>query len=231
LQGGSGSIQSKPGLKICIMAIIPNGINGPVIGKVGSVVGYISRGKAIIRGRPQTSKSRKPSLLQQQQHAKFALMNQFLKPIIYFLNETKKTAEIDLTGYNKAFSYNVKNAITGSFPDLMIAYQMVLLSRGDLPNISFPGIKPVSDGQIEFSWTDNSGVGMARANDQVFVAVFCEKLNDWETGMQLADRSAGTCLIKIPQFKGHPVQAYMGFLSVNGNDVSDSFYVGSVQVD
>jgi hypothetical protein len=213
------------------MAIIPSGITGPFIGKVGPVVGYISRGKAIMRGRPETSKSRKPSLLQKQQHAKFSLMNTFLKPIISFLNETKKTAEIDLTGYNKAFSYNVKNAITGSFPDLKIAYNMVLLSRGDLPNIMFPGIKPVSDGQLAFNWTDNSGVGMARANDQVFIAVFCEKLDDWETGMQLADRSAGTCLIKIPKFKGHPVQAYIGFLSANGNDVSDSLYVGAALID
>ena len=213
------------------MAIIPNGITGPFIGKVGPVVGYISRGKAVMRARPSTSKSRKPSPLQKQQHAKFSLMNKFLKPIISFLNETKKTEEIDLTGYNKAFSYNVKNAITGSFPDLMIAYSMVLLSRGDLPNIISPVMKPVSDGQIEFSWTDNSGAGMARTNDRVFIAVFCEKLNDWVTGLQLADRAAGTCFFNVPGFKGHLVQAYIGLLSANGNDVSDSRYVGAAQVD
>ena len=100
------------------MAIIPQGITGPFIGKVGPVVGYVSRGKSIMRGRPNLSKSRKPSTLQLQQHAKFSLMNKFLAPIIPFLNETKKTVDIDLTGYNKAFSYNVKNAIAGAYPDL-----------------------------------------------------------------------------------------------------------------
>ena len=35
------------------MAIIPQGITGPFIGKVGPVVGYVSRGKAIMRGRPE----------------------------------------------------------------------------------------------------------------------------------------------------------------------------------
>ena len=72
------------------MATIPQGITGPFIGKVGPVVGYVSRGKAIMRGRPNVSKSRKPSLLQLQQHAKFSLMNKFLGPIIPFLNETNK---------------------------------------------------------------------------------------------------------------------------------------------
>ena len=100
------------------MAIIPQGITGPFIGKVGPVVGYVSRGKPIMRGRPKLIKSRKLSTLQLQQHAKFSLMNKFLGPIIPFLNETKKTVDIDLTGYNKAFSYNVKNAITGAYPDL-----------------------------------------------------------------------------------------------------------------
>ena len=91
-------------------------------------------------------------------------------------------------------------------------------------------MKPVSDGRIEFSWTDNSGTGMARTNDRVFIAVFCEKLNDWVTGLQLADRAAGTCFFNVPGFKDHLVQAYIGFLSANGNDVSDSLYVGAAQV-
>jgi hypothetical protein len=213
------------------MAIIPNGITGPIIGKVGPVVGYISRGQAIIRSRPKLNKSRVPSQLQKQQHVKFSLMNKFLKPIISFLNETKKTAEIDLTGYNKAFSYNVKNAIAGSFPDLKIAYNMVLLSRGDLPNIISPVIKSAPDGQLEISWTDNSGTGIARLDDKVFIAVFCEELNDWVTGLQLAERAAGTCTCPVAKFKGHSVQAYIGFLSANGNEVSDSLYVGAAQID
>jgi Family of unknown function (DUF6266) len=74
------------------MAIIPEGITSPFIGKVGSVIGYVSRGKAIMRSRPDLPKSRKPSTLQRQQHAKFSLMNKFLGPIIPLLNETKKNS-------------------------------------------------------------------------------------------------------------------------------------------
>ncbi len=212
------------------MAIIPQGITGPFIGKVGAVVGYVSRGKAIMRGRPSLSKSRKPSPLQRQQHAKFSLMNKFLGPIIPFLNETKKTVDIDLTGYNKAFSYNVKNAIAGSYPDLMIDYNMVLLSRGDLPNVKSSQATSQAPGQITFHWLDNSGTGLARPNDKAFVAVYCKELNDWIYALDLAERSASSYLFDVFIFSGHWVHAYVGFLSANGNDVSDSLYLGAVQV-
>ena len=35
-----------------------NGITGPFIGKVGAVVGYVSRGRPIMRGRPNLAASR-----------------------------------------------------------------------------------------------------------------------------------------------------------------------------
>ncbi len=213
------------------MAIIPQGITGPFIGKVGPVVGYVSRGKPIMRGRPKLRKSRKPSLLQLQQHAKFSLMNKFLGPIIPFLNETKKTVDIDLTGYNKAFSYNVKNAITGAYPDLAVDYKMVLLTRGDLPNVKSSQAESQSSGQITFLWTDNSGSGMAGLNDKAFIAVYCQELNDWIYSLDLAERSAGSYVFNVAKFSGRTVQAYIGFLSFNGKDVSDSLYVGAVPVD
>src|ERR1700733_5948905 len=98
-------------------------------------------------------------------------MNKFLAPIIPFLNKTKKTVDFDLTGYNKAFSYNVKNCIAGTYPDLSINYSMVLLSRGDLPNVRSADVESLSAGQITCRWIDNSGTGLARPNDKVFMAV------------------------------------------------------------
>jgi hypothetical protein len=212
------------------MATIPNGITGPFIGKVGPVVGYVSRGKAIIRSRPALSKSRKLSIPQQKQHAKFSLMNRFLQPIISFLNETKKTADIDLTGYNKAFSYNVKNAIAGSYPDLMIDFNMVLLTRGDLPNIKSSQAESLSSGQITIHWTDNSGTGLARSNDRMFIAVYCKEINEWMYSLNLADRSVGNYIFDIARFSSRTVRIYTGFISFNEKDVSDSLYVGEFQI-
>jgi hypothetical protein len=224
-------IQYRKIKKSVTMAIIPQGITGPFIGRVGPVVGYISRGKSVMRGRPNVSKSRKPSPLQRQQHAKFSLMNKFLGPIIPFLNETKKTVDIDLTGYNKAFSYNVKNAIAGTYPDLIIDYSMVLLTRGDLPNIKSFQAKSQSTGQITFNWTDNSGTGLARPDDKAFLAVCCPAINQWICELNLTERSAGNCIFNVTLFSGRTVQIYMGFLSSDGKEVSDSLYMGSAQIE
>jgi hypothetical protein len=213
------------------MAFIPQGITGPCIGKVGPVVGYVSRGKAIIRGLAKSDKPRKLSPLQLQQHAKFALMNKFLGPIIPFLNETKKTNEPDLSGYNKAYSYNVKNAIAGVYPDLIIDYNMVLLSRGDLPNIKSSRAESALPGQITIHWTDNSGTGLARPDDKLFVAVYTpESANKWIYGFDQAERSAGTCLFNAGPFSGHTLQIYVGFISSDGKEVSDSLFVGELPV-
>ena len=212
------------------MAIIPQGITGPFIGKVGPVVGYVSRGKPIMRGLANVRKSRNPSLLQRQQHAKFSLMNKFLAPIIPFLNETKKTVDIDLTGYNKAFSYNVKNAIAGTFPDLIIDYSMVLLSRGDLPNVKSSQVESHSPGQIILQWTNNSGTGLARPDDKAFLAVYCPEINQWMCALNLTERSAGSHIFNAALFSGRTVQIYWGFISSDGKEVSDSLYAGAVPV-
>ena len=193
-------------------------------------MGMVSRGKAIMRGRPDISRSRKPSQLQRQQHAKFSLMNKFLGPIIPFLNETKKTVDIDLTGYNKAFSYNVKNAITGAYPDLMIDYSMVLLSRGDLPNVKSVQTESQSSGQITFHWEDNSGTGLAHPLDKAFMAVYCPEINQWICELNLTERSAGSYVFNITLFSGRIVQIYMGFLSSDGKEVSDRLYVGQLKI-
>ena len=113
----------------------------------------------------------------------------------------------------------------------LIDYNMVLLTRGDLPNVKSSQAESKSSGQITFLWTDNSGSGMAGLNDKAFVAVYCQELNDWIYSLDLAERSAGSYVFNVAKFSGRTVQAYIGFLSFNGKDVSDSLYVGAVPVD
>jgi hypothetical protein len=211
------------------MGTLLNGINGPVIGKVGPVVGYVWKKKSVIRS--LATKSKKPlSPLQLQQRAKFRLMNYFLNPLKDLLNVTYGHLVENMTGFNKAFSYNVKNAITGNDPTLKIDYQRVLLGRGDLTNVSMPVVIIISERNLEFAWTDNSGTGSAKATDQVFVAVYCEEQNNWIYGLNLAARNAENCKIDITRMIGKEVQAYIGFIADDGKDVTDSLYTGVVKL-
>jgi hypothetical protein len=147
--------------------------------------------------------------------------------MISLLNVTFKHLAVRMTGFNKAFSYNVKNAITGIHPELKIDYSMVLLSRGDLPNVGSPAVM-VSEGKLMFTWTDNSGKGQAHGSDKAFVAAYCEDLNNWKAMMDVALRSDGSCGFDLNDFAGKTVHTYIGFISEDGKNVADSLYTGLV---
>lgn len=211
------------------MGKLLNGINGPFSGKVGTVVGTTWRGIPVIRSRP-TRRKTGFSPLELQQQAKFSLMNKFLRPLNALLNETFKQVAVQMTGFNKAFSYNVKNAITGLHPDLAVDYTMVLLGRGDLPNAASPSAASSLEGKLDFKWTDNSGKGKALASDKAFVAAYNEELNKWKYSLDAAARRAGSCALDATEFKGKAVHTYIGFISADGKDVTDSLYTGLVNL-
>jgi Family of unknown function (DUF6266) len=207
------------------MGKLLQGINGPFSGKVGPVVGYMLGNQAVIRSLP--GRSRKPLTPKQlHQRKKFALMNDFLGQLQSLLNLTFASIAVNMTGSNTAFSYNVMNAIRGFYPDISIDYKMVLLGRGDLPNVESVKTISTEEGKLEFSWTDNSGTGKAKPTDKAFAAVYNEELNDWEYELNLADRAAGICVLDASPLKGKPVHGYLGFITEDGKDVTDTIYTG-----
>ena len=211
------------------MGKLLHGINGPFSGKVGPVVGYMLGNQAVIRSLPSSSK--KPLTPKQlHQRRKFALMNDFLGQLTFLLNITYAHIAVNMTGSNKAFSYNVMNATRGFYPDLSIDYSMVMLGRGDLPNVKTANTVPLPEGKLEFSWTDNSGTGKAKATDKAFAAVYNEELNDWEYDLNLSTRGEGICVLDATLLKGKPVHGYLGFITEDGRDVTDTIYTGLVNL-
>lgn len=212
------------------MGTIKQGVLGPFSGKVGTVIGSTWKGKAVMRGLPVGRKG-SPTQSQILQKAKFGLMIKFLQPLTSLLNLTFDSLAAGMSGINKAFSYNLQNAITGIYPDLTINYSMVLVSRGDLPLAGAPAAASATVGKIVFNWTDNSGLGKAKATDIAFVAVFCESLNHWIYDQNTAAvRNVGTYSLDASAFSGKPVQTYIGFVSANGKTYSNSMYTGVVNV-
>jgi hypothetical protein len=205
------------------------GINGPFSGKVGSVVGYLWNGKAVMRGLPSKINTA-PTEKQLAQRAKFALMRKFLIQILELLNITFGNVAIQMTGFSKGFSYNLKNALNGTYPDLAINYSMVSLGRGDLPNIASAEVASNEPGRVQFTWTDNSGLGQALASDKAFVAIYSPEISIWKYALNAADRNSGSCTIDLVGFNGKPAHTYIGFIAANGKDVTDTLYTGLVNV-
>jgi Family of unknown function (DUF6266) len=211
------------------MAKLSQGINGAFSGKVGAVVGYTWKGIPVMRGRPSArTKPFTPKELNQQ--AKFRIMNRFLRPANSLLNVTFAHLAVRMSAFNKAFSYNIKNAISGVAPNLAIDYTMALISRGDLPNADSPAVTSLSAGLLQFTWTDNSGKGKAKGTDKAFVAVFQEESGSWDYRVDITTRSQGKCEMEMKNFPSKPVQTFIGFISADGKDASDSLYTGLANV-
>lgn len=209
------------------MAILENGPNGGFTGKVGSVTGYYSNGKWIIRGlRKPSKKNKKGTAKQNACRNRFSLMQHFLSPLIPFLRigfnmESRKRM---MTAHNVAKSYNMLHAqnLDGS-----IDYSKVCLSYGSIIGPENPKVM-VDDLGFHFSWTDNTGSDYDRANDQaMLIAYNVEKgVTYQETGG--AKRKKCLDLLEITNAdKGDIFHVWISFISEDRQHISMSTYCGS----
>jgi hypothetical protein len=111
----------------------------------------------------------------------------------------------------------------------------VLLSRGDLTKAESATVTAQSATELQFNWTDNSGTGKALKTDQVFIALFSPEKKHWFYKVNVDTRSAGRFTLDLAKelpdpssFSGKPIHGFIGFISADGKDASDSVYTGLV---
>ena len=167
---------------------------------------------------------------QLEQQAKFALVVKFVQTMTAFVSVSFRDFAVQMTGFNNAVSYNLKNAITGIYPNYTLANNLVLVSRGDLPNALGPTAASGAAGIVNYNWTNNAGVGRAKTTDLAMLLIYCPTLNlsIYTTGG--AARSAGTDTLNVSTFSGQTVETYIAFISADGKDISGSIYTGQVTV-
>jgi hypothetical protein len=154
------------------MGIISKGILGGFSGTVGTVIGGSWKGIEYIRSRP-ARRTASSTQKQVEQRLKFGLITKFQQPVNSLLNASFKSFAVRMTGANSAFSYNIRNAVTGASPDFTIDYSLVLMSRGDLPNALNPAAEAGTAGLVNFTWANNTGAGKAAATDKAMLVIYC----------------------------------------------------------
>jgi hypothetical protein len=211
------------------MGTINKGILGGFSGKVGTVVGGSWKGIDYMRSKGNRSNF-EPTEKQLAQQLKFALIMHFLQPMAGLLNISFRDFAIMMTGINNAFAYNIKNAVTGIYPTFAIDYALALVSRGDLPNALAPAVTSGAGSLLTFSWTDNSGVGSAKATDQAILVAYCPALRQAVYTTAGGTRSSLTGELNLLPFPGLAVETWIGFISDNGRSVATSIFTGEVTV-
>ena len=211
------------------MGIILKGILGGFSGKVGTVVGGNWKGIDYMRSlSSSTPSSFSPAQLSQQH--KFRVAVNFLQTMTGLLAVTFKDYAIKMSGFNNALRYTLKNAVSGVYPATVINYNMALISRGDLPNAIAPAAAAAAGSNVQFTWSNNAGIGKAAPNDQAILVAYCEALNQTIYLTANAYRNTGSATLNLLPFAGRSVHTWLAFVSNDGKDLTNSVYTGLVIV-
>jgi Family of unknown function (DUF6266) len=210
------------------VATYRNGILGSFSGKVGSVVFTTWKGIPVIRSKP-IRKNTVPSVLQEDQRARFKLMTGFLKPLNDLLRQTFEQSAVGMSWYNKALSEN-KSAITGNYPNIAIDYPKIVLSKCRLPLGEPPTISSPETGRILLTWKIGDGIDKDLTAGTAFIAAYQEELNRWIIGQYAINDGITSCILEVEPFTGKAVQTYIGFISKTSPRKSESRYMGLTDI-
>lgn len=212
------------------MGKINQGILGGVSGQVGNVIGGSWKGIDYLRIKP-SSVANPRTAGQVDQRSKFGTVLRFLQPVTEFLRVGFKFYANKMTQFNAAMSFNLNNAVTGVYPNHMIDYATALVSRGNLTAASNGASTSPSAGNVDVTWTDNSGSGSALATDKALIVLLNTSRGEAVYTTAGPDRSLGTATIPVPlEYSGEDVEVFLGFVAENGSKVANSSYLGSVTI-
>ena len=204
------------------------GILGGFDGKVGTVVG--GRWKGIDYMRHKGRKSTKPpTAAQLDQQAKFALVSRFIHKLGKLLMKSFKDTP-ELTGINVAFSYTYEKAIKGIYPLYQLEHSKILVSKGELQNAVSPMAVANGNGEVKFTWNDNSGDTLANEDDKAVMVVYCPETNQAVYNKAGAARNTKTDTIHVGNFTGKIVQTWISFTSKDEKEFATSIYTGEITV-
>lgn len=205
-----------------------NGAFGQFKGKLGNLVSYNLKGKTVIRHIGKSNK--KPTAAQLAIRQKMATIVKFLRPALPFVNvgfelEVQGT---DKNPHNAAVSYNAKNAMQGSYPDISLDYSKVLLSKGSLE----PAIDPVATltgTLLELTWQVSADMDWGIKNDRTLLFIYSPELDKAVYVLSGNRRGTGKDEIELPlNYVGKELQVYIAFKAGNGKSVSESRWVGEL---
>jgi len=212
------------------MAILTQGILGPVTGRTGPVVSYIRFGKNITRSAGNSKKNKIETPKRKTQRDKIKVCNEFTKAFTGtgFFNKSFPAYSDTGSGYNRATSAIMNLAIVSNSETALI-FPKVLISKGPIPSVDYASALVNEGGDILFTWIDNTGTGTAKENDKAIMVAYFPESKEAVYQFSDATRNDGHALLEMDSKRG-AVVTWIGFLSADEKNAANSVYAGSIKL-
>ena len=208
------------------MAKIPQGINGPIVGSIGSVVGSSWKRMPYIK-KEYKERTKKVTQKELANRSKFGASQSWLQPITTFVREGFKKYTETVEGFLAAKSYLSHNAWEGTGEDMHINPALMKVSYGNLPLSGDIAVGKTADNQLQFTW-DTAHVDGTSSNDQVMLLAYnIEDARVYATTTgQFRRTGADTLTISQPG----TYHLYLAFTAADRSRQSHSVYLGAIDM-
>ncbi len=210
------------------MGKITKGILGGFSGRVGTVVGSSIFGIDIMRSyQPNVQNPRSPGQLTQRN--KFSIIVKYLRQFITIIKIGFALKAIKQSAFNACVSYNVKNAITGTYPDQTIDHSKILIAQGPRAAAVNPQMDESSSSELVLTTEQNFVPADPEYNDLAYGLFFNITKERFHTSLGTKKRLDWgiTEAIDNGWEAGDVVHGWIFFTSPDGSQISDSAYAGS----
>lgn len=207
------------------MARYSQGPLGAFIGKLGPAVGGTWKGKPYLRAR--WSRRKKPSKAELLNRDKFALLHEWLQPLIFILRLGFKGYSPTVEGYNAAKSYNLKNAFILKEGKYEIDPARVLISHGSLP-LSENASCQLMGKELHVTWDTSRPLEPGSIMDRVMIIAYEPGFKAFRYYSIDGHRKDGKVIIGITAPGSYHV--YLAFFADDRTRQSNSCYLGVVEV-
>ena len=192
------------------------GITGPVSGSANNLVFYERNGVTCFRSKPKQYRDKK-SDKQLAQRRKMALASEVYGQMGELMKRSYRNPETGASGYNRAFSHLIKEAVIEKEGEWSVDYSLVKIAKGALvaPNVIKSEVK---DQQLSIAWdVETSREG---ASNEVLVAAYDEK-GFWFRYLPVQRRD-GACTVALPKSFDQVLYVWLAFYDLMNEAYSDS---------
>ncbi len=183
------------------MAEIKEGILGTVVGKVGTVVGVLWRGRNILRAKPLKS-SKKATEAQLKQWDKMSLVSTFASKFKDFVNAhcpAVYNGEKWMTGKEQMISRLMKQGIAIHEGEQYVQIDKVLLSIGTLAPAVIKKISRLKTGKLKVQWDNHLINPLTLDTDVLTIMAYHEELDQFTTIPTIGQRKDRYAHFSLPK--------------------------------